>query len=200
MIGNTAFRIIYGIVRAGMFFWHPVFRVVGRENIPGSGAYLICPNHSGMADPFWAMFALRPKKLPRSMAKKELMDVPVLSSLLKWLGVFGVDRDGADINAVKTGLKCLKSGQQLLIFPEGTRVRKGKNVKPKGGAVLLSYRTGAPILPMYISPRSHPFCPITCVIGEPVMPQFDTSRPREEDILRIADELMKKTYELRHRA
>ena len=198
MIGKAAYKVIYAVVRAVMFFWHPVFRVIGREHIPDSGPYLICPNHSGMADPFWAIFALKPKRLPRIMAKKELMDVPVLGGILRWLGVFGVDREGADVNAVKTGLKCLKNGYQLLLFPEGTRVKPGKEVEPKGGAVLLSCRTGAPILPMYISPRTHPFCPVTCVIGEPVTPEFESSRPREDEILAAAEDLMKRIYELRN--
>lgn len=200
MISKTAFKIICTAVRVIMFFWHPVFRVYGRENIPQEGPLLICPNHSGMADPFWAIFALKPETMPRVMAKKELMCIPVLGSFLRWLGVFGVDRGGTDVNAIKTGLKCLRDGQRLLLFPEGTRVKNGADVKPKGGAVLLAYRTGTPILPMYLSPRKHPFSPITCVIGKPVMPKFSADKPQESEILAAAADLMEKTYALRDTA
>ena len=53
------YRILYCIVRFVLFFWHPVFRVSGRENIPQDGNVLICANHSGLADPVWLVFALR---------------------------------------------------------------------------------------------------------------------------------------------
>ena len=196
MIGKTAFKIICAIARCVMFFWHPVFRVYGKENIPKEGPLLICPNHSGMADPFWTVFALKPKQRIRFMAKKEAMDTPVLGSILRWLGVFGVDRGGADVNAIKTGLKCLKDGQWLLIFPEGTRVKKGKQAEAKAGAVLLSSRTGTPILPVYVSPRTAPFCPITCVIGRPVLPEFGDKRPKESELQTAAQQIMDETYEL----
>ena len=197
MIGKRVYQILFVVVRAAMFFWHPVFRVYGRENVPSEGALLICPNHSGLADPIWVIFAVRPKTMPRFMAKKEVMDVPVLGRFLTWLGGFGVDRSGADVRAVKNGLKCLRDGRQLMLFPEGTRVKAGKIVKAKGGAVLLSHRTNTPILPVYLSPRKGLFCPITCVIGAPVMPTFSTDRPREEEILSQAELIMQKTYQLR---
>lgn len=196
MIGKKAFKIICAVVRAGMFLWHPSFRVYGRENIPKDGSLLICPNHSGMADPFWVIFALRPDRMPRVMAKKELMSVPVLGGFLRWLGVFGVDRGGNDVNAIKNGLKCLRDGERLLLFPEGTRVKPGQDVKPKGGAVLLAHRTDSPILPVYISPRRGPFCPVTCVIGEPFKPELSVPKPREDELLAASEKLMQRVYSL----
>lgn len=197
MISKTGFKIVCGIARGILFLWHPVFRVYGRENIPQDGSLLICPNHSGMADPFWAVFAIRPEQRMRFMAKKEAMDTPVLGAILRWLGVFGVDRGGADVNAIKTGMKCLKDGQWLLMFPEGTRVKQGKTVEAKAGAVLLSGRTNTPILPVYISPRRNPFCPVTCIIGKPVTPDFGEKRPKEAELESAARQIMKDTYDLR---
>ena len=84
-----------------------------------------------------------------------------------------------------------------MIFPEGTRVKAGKDVKAKGGAVLLSHRTGAPILPVYISPRTTLFCPVYCVIGRPEMPEFSSDKPGEEEILKAAEDIMQRTYLLR---
>ena len=200
MISQFGFKIICGISRCVLFLWHPVFRVYGRENVPQDGPLLICPNHSGMADPFWTVFAIRPRQRMRFMAKKEAMDTPVIGAILRWLGVFGVDRGGADVNAIKTGLKSLKDGHMLLVFPEGTRVRKGKTVEAKAGAVLLSNRTGTPILPVYVSPRKAPFSPVTCVIGKPVLPEFDDKRPKEAELQAAAQQIMNDTYELRKQA
>ena len=187
--------LIY-IVRAAMFFWHPVFRVIGRENVQREGRMMICANHSGMADPIWIVFALNLGHIPRIMAKQEVMKVPVLGWLLKKLGAFGVDREGADVNAIKMGLRCLNAEQQLLVFPEGTRVKPGKQVEPKRGAVTLAARTESPILPIYLSPRRHPFCPITCVIGEPYFLQFEGKRPTDEELKLCSKELMDRIYRL----
>jgi len=199
MIGSFAYKLLFVVIRIGMFFWHPVFRVVGKENVPAEGKLLICPNHRGMADPIWIVLGMHSSKMPRIMAKKEVMQVPVLKGLLKWLGVFGVDRSGADINAVKTGLKCLKNDQQLMIFPEGTRVKPGAHVEPKGGSILLSVRSGAPILPVYLSVERRPFGPITCVIGEPYMPAPAGTKLTEAEMLEKAKDLMKIVYSLEER-
>lgn len=199
MIGKFGYHVLRMLARVVMFFWHPVFRVYGRENVPEEGPFLICPNHSGLADPIWVIFALKLASMPRFMAKKEVMEVPVLGRILRWLGGFGVDRSGGDVNAVKTALKCLKNGQSLMLFPEGTRVKNGKNVKAKGGAVLLSHKTGAQILPVFLSPRKYPFCPITCVIGSPCIPVFHTPKPCEDELLAEADRIMKEIYDLGER-
>lgn len=196
MMSGVVYWILYAVVRAAMFLYHPVFRVIGRENIPTGGRLLICPNHSGMADPLWVIFALRLGHVPRIMAKKEVMNVPVLGWLLRKFGVFGVDRGGTDVAAIKTGLRCLKDEQQLLIFPEGTRVRHGNRVQPKRGVMLLANRTDSPILPVYLSVKRYPFGPITCVIGKPYKPDFGGEKPTEEMLELESVQLMDRIYEM----
>ena len=179
-----------------MFLWHPVFHVIGKENIPESGAYLICPNHRGMADPIWVILAMKLEHIPRIMAKKEIFRVPLLNKLVTWLGAFGVDREGVDIQAVKTGLRCLKDGQQLMVFPEGTRVKPGMRISPKRGALVLAYRTGCPILPVYLSVNRKPFGPITCVFGKPYTLDFGGTKPTDSQMQSAAQELMDQIYEM----
>lgn len=196
MLSGIAYRMLYTIVRIFMFFYHPVFHISGRENIPDDGAYLICPNHAGLADPIWVVFGLGLDHLPRIMAKKELMGIPVLGWILKKIGVFGVDRKNMDIQAVKQGIRCLRDRQQLIIFPEGTRVKNGKDVRPKNGAVHLSYRTDAPILPVYISVKRRPFGSIACHIGPIYRPVFADRRPDERQLDMATTELMNRIYEM----
>ncbi len=195
MLRGFWYWIVFYIVRAAMFLYHPVFRVKGRENIPQNGGFLICPNHSGMADPFWVLFALRLNHIPRIMAKKEVMKIPLLGRLLEWFGVFGVDREGVDVNAIKIGMRTLKEGQQLMVFPEGTRVRPGKIIVPKRGAMVLAYRTGCPVLPVYLSRRKYPFCPITCVIGEPYYLEFE-GKPNDVQMQEEVETLVNRIYEM----
>ena len=103
MIGGICYKILYIVLRSILFLYHPVFRVVGADRVPHKGRLLICPNHRGLADPIWVIFALNLGHIPRIMAKKEIMKNPLIARILQKLGVFGVNRDGADVNAINKG-------------------------------------------------------------------------------------------------
>ena len=78
-------------------------KVHGLENIPSHGKLVLCSNHASIWDPIFISIIF-----PRQifwMAKKELFDNKLLSFLINKLGGFPVDRDGSDINAVKTLLE-----------------------------------------------------------------------------------------------
>lgn len=196
MLNGVGYCCLYIAVRVALFLWHPLFRVKGRERVPKDGRLLICPNHCGMADPFWVALALQYDHLPRIMAKKELMDKPVLGKFLKKLGVIGVDREIADVHAVKEGLRALREEQQLMIFPEGTRVRDRSKSTPKRGAVTLAARTDTPLLPVYVTPRAYPWQPVTVVIGEPYHVTFAGRRATDEELGCAAEALMQRIYAL----
>ena len=113
---------------------------------------------------------MQQKRIFRIMAKKELFDIPVLGWLITKVGAFPVDRQISDINAQKTALQLLKSGDKLLIFPEGTRIRNGKESHPHGGAVMIAARMGVPIVPVYLSTDKRFWRPLDVVFGEPYHP------------------------------
>lgn len=188
------YRILYSIVRVGMFFWHPVFRVSGREQIP-QGPCVICCNHVGMADPIWMIFAMNQPMIFRIMAKDQLMHVPLLKYLFRWIGMIGIKRGEGDINAVKDAMKALKNGEKLLIFPEGTRVR-GERIPGKTGAAMMAQRAGCPLLPVYIQRRRHPFSSLRAVIGTPYLLEIAGPRPTAEELRTITDDLMDRIYKL----
>lgn len=195
MTGGALYVFAITLVRIALFLWHPVFRVKGREHIIRGSRLMICANHSGMADPLWIMIAVRLGHIPRIMAKKELLEVPVLGKFLNKIGIIGVDRGGNDVKAIKTGLRALQEDQQMLVFPEGTRVKKGMSVAPKRGALLLAQRTNTPLLPVYLTTKRYPFSPMTCIIGEPYF--LDSSRKMtDEDLELETKRLMEKIYAL----
>ena len=196
MTGGFVYYLIYVLVSIGFFFWHPIYRVKGRENVPKSGRLVICANHSGMADPFWVCKSLHIGHIPRIMAKKESLSYPVVGKIMSAIGVFGVDREVADVNAIKVGIRALKNEEQLLIFPEGTRVRNRADSHPKKGAVLLASRTNAPILPVYVSMRTRPWQPVTVVIGEPYMIEFVGKRANDAELEQATVDMMNKIYAL----
>lgn len=200
-MNRHVYSFLYHAAQVIVRIWHPVFRVTGREHIPAEGNYVICANHSGLADPLWLLFALQAKKqCPRIMAKESLMKVPIIGAILKSAGVFGVRRGENDIAAVKEGLSALKTGQNLMLFPEGTRVKPGKVVEPKSGAVMLAMRTGTPILPIYLERKRHIFSPMRCIIGEAYLPMAENlRRPTPEELHTGCRELMEKIYAMGER-
>lgn len=99
------------------------YRIIGRENIPEGGC-VVCPNHIQLSDPPFAAVALSHRTPLRLMAKKELFQGNKLFAwLIAALGAFPVDREGADITAIKTALSSVKAGQKLIIFPQARAAR-----------------------------------------------------------------------------
>ena len=172
--------------------WHwPTFR--GRENLP-EGPCVLCCNHSGFADPLWVFLALGVHNLPWTMAKKSVMETPVLGKFLAAYHAFPVDRDNPDINSIKKALKVLRDGDRLLIFPEGTRVNKKKQVQAKSGAIMLANRAGVPVVPIYLTHNRKPFQPIRCELGKPYRPECSGRRASAEELELRTEELMAKIY------
>lgn len=191
------YSVLLSVVWPFFTLFHPV-RHVGRENIPEGGA-VVCGNHSSMGDPFYLVYALGWKNQVRVMAKAEVMRIPVVGWLLKKAGVFGVERGKADVGAIKTAMKFLKSGEKVLIFPEGTRVKDGvghdgTEGEAKTGAAMLAMRTGVPLLPVYIPEKKNWFRFTTVVIGKPYYPEVGEKRPTAEDYHAVAEELMERIH------
>lgn len=178
----AAYRLIYGL------------RVIGRENIP-EGAAVICPRHCTAIDPPMVYFAMGWKHYARVIAKQELLEIPVLGRILYNIGVFGVRRGENDISPIKNGLRCLNEGTKLIIFPEGTRVHEGEHVEAQTGAIMFALKTGAPLLPVYLT-RAKKFHRMTIVFGEPYHPQIAGKRATPEENRKLADELLEKIYAL----
>ena len=196
---KTWFALLYCVVWPFFNLFHPC-KAVGRENVP-EGAAILCPNHTRMSDPFFVVFALGLGIRPRVMAKAELMSVPVIGWILKKAGVFAVERGKSDVGAVKEALKCLKAGEKLLLFPEGTRHRDGTiDESGKSGAAMFSVRTGAPLVPIYIPAEKRWFRRTPVVFGEPFQPQVEGRRGSAEEYKAIARELMSRIAALEEQA
>lgn len=152
-------------------------RCIGRENVPREGALIVCSNHISYFDP--VSVGLGIARNIRFMAKSELFtDGGRLFSLfLRSCGVFAVERNQADKNAVTTAEKLLSKGKVIGIFPQGGIVRNRQEFSPKAGAALLSVRTQTPILPVsvYAEGKIRPFCKITVRYGEVMIPPADRS-------------------------
>ncbi len=188
--------------RGAHLFFYPAFKVLfpfrvhGLENLPKDRAFILCPNHANAADPFLVCLSI-PRDIPiRIMAKKELMDTPLLGKFLSALGAFGVDRGHSDISALKTAIKSLKDGENLLVFPEGTRVAYPGELRAKGGVSMIALRTGAVLVPVYAGKRKKLFRRTEIVFGEPYEPKTETRHGTAEEYQAFSDEVLRRAYEL----
>lgn len=188
------YRLLVILTRIALFFWHPVFRVRGRENIP-EGPCIIAGNHSGLADPLWDIYALRPMPLYRIMAKESLFQVPLLGILFDRIGMIAVRRGEQDVNAMKLCLQALKNGEKVFVYPEGTRVKQGRT-EAKTGALMLADRAGVPVLPVYTSRRRFPFQPVLVSIGKPFTVRREGRRATAAELRTQTGEMMDRIYEM----
>ena len=195
MFSKRAYRVLRVCLLVVMRIWHPIIRVRGKENIP-DGAAVMCCNHSAFSDPVWIIVYGNLPVLPRTMAKKEAIKTPVIGALYQKLGGFPVDRNGADISAVKTAMKTLKEGNKLIIFPEGTRIRGGKKSEPHNGAMLIAARAKAPIVPIFLSTKKRPFSKVDLVFGKPYDPEFSDKHPSTDEMDKLSADLMEQIYKM----
>lgn len=187
-MNNKVYAFLYRIIWVFMWIFHP-WKAVGADNIP-EGAALLCGNHTSLGDPFYVVCGMGAKRQTHVMAKAEIMKWPVVGFLLKKAGIFGVNRGKSDMAAIKEAMRVLRNGEKLLMFPEGTRVKEGETSEAHTGAAMLATRTGAPLVPVYISPKKRLFRKTAVVFGQPYHPEFEGRKPSADDYQRIANDLL----------
>jgi 1-acyl-sn-glycerol-3-phosphate acyltransferase len=127
--------------------------VVGRENVPARGAAILVSNHLNNADPCIIPAALNRRMI--TMAKKEMFRWPVINLLFRFIGAFPVDRESADLSAIREAQSVIHDGILLVMFPEGSRSKDCQLHRGFPGTALIAYRTGAPIVPIAITGTEH---------------------------------------------
>lgn len=174
-------------------------RVIGAENIPKSGAFILAANHvSNWDPPFLGTFIEREVCY---MGKEELFKNPVMAWACRSLHVFPVKRGAADKTAIKTAVKILKEGKCLGIFPEGTRSKTGKLGKAEAGVSLIAAMTKAPIIPAAIVntekifSRAEKFPRLAVVYGTPM--KFTGSTKDRDALNDFAQSIMNEIAKLK---
>lgn len=148
-------KIIYWVARkmwaTGTLFLAGIFtKIEGRENLDKNENYVFVANHSSYAD-IPAMFIATQRDL-RFIAKEELRKIPFLGYGIRKMDMIYLQRK--DINSAygsfTQATEKVKSGIDILIFPEGTR-SKTENIMPfKRGAIQVAANAGVKIVPCAI--------------------------------------------------
>lgn len=151
------------------------YRVIHRERIIEHGPAILAMNHQSYLDPPLAGIAC--KREINFLARKTLMEWPVLGPLFPAMRVIPVNQERADMSALKAVIRLVRAGGCTVIFPEGARSLDGTLGETQPGLGLVIAKTLAPVVPMRIFgaheafPRGgkpHLFRPITLVVGEPM--------------------------------
>jgi 1-acyl-sn-glycerol-3-phosphate acyltransferase len=160
-----------------LFYWFlkfvaigPIVKVVyrpeatGTDRVPATGAAILASNHLSAAD--WIFMPLSLKRRVTFLAKAEYFTGRGVKGFLQraffsGAGQVPIDRSSASAaeNAIQTGIRILREGKLLGIYPEGTRSPDGRLFRGKIGVAGMALETGAPVVPvaMVYGRRALPF-------------------------------------------
>ena len=197
---NLFFTVVYYLGRALLSVLFPA-TVEGLDRLPRNGV-LLCPNHSSNWDPILIALRLPVNYRLHIMAKVDLFKNPILAWILRRLGAFPVSRGSSDIQSVKTAMQAIRSGDNLLIFPEGTTIHNGIGyvddlpAHAKGGVAVIGVRTGATLVPVFVDGPKKPFHRTRIIFGEPYTPVYTGHHGTSEEMQKIADDILAAAYAL----
>jgi 1-acyl-sn-glycerol-3-phosphate acyltransferase len=183
--GVLSWPVMYGLFR---------LRVHGRENLPATGGYVLACNHLSNFDPWPLGMPLWPQRWLRFMAKSELYWWPA-TLVLNGAGAFRVRRGTGDREAMATAERLAREGNVVVMFPEGTRRRKGlvkrHQARAHSGAARIALETGVPLVPAAVAGTDQllKLGPIEVVFGAPL----------EIDDLRASDDIRRASQEATER-
>ncbi len=139
-LSQALFRFLFRLY----FRWE----IVGREHLTRAGGGLLVCNHTSFLDP-----PLAGTPWPRPihyLAREDLFKVPLLSWWMRHCHVIPTRRGPGSLYSLRRVIQLVKSGEVVLVFPEGTRSPTGALQDPRGGVGFLIKMTGAPVYPCYI--------------------------------------------------
>jgi 1-acyl-sn-glycerol-3-phosphate acyltransferase len=163
--------------------------VIGADNLPRHGGFLLAANHASFLDP--PIIGCHISRQIAYFARKTLWRRGFASWWLDSVGTIPVDRDGGqDVSAIKRVLKALKEERGLILFPEGTRTTDGNLKAAKAGVGFIAVKTQVPVIPVRIFGSFEALgkgrglrlgTPVTVIYGKPMPPSvYDTPTAGKE--------------------
>jgi 1-acyl-sn-glycerol-3-phosphate acyltransferase len=178
-VGGVSWPFLKGLFR---------LRAEGLENLPADGGYVLAANHISNLDPWPLGIPVWPRRYLRFMAKSELFWWP-LGPLITAGGAFKVRRGEADVEAIRNAVELVREGQIVVMFPHGTRQRKGlvkkHRARAHSGAARIALEAPAPLVPAAIAgtDRLSRLGPLRVRYGKPIDLEGLDSREATERLM-----------------
>ena len=163
--------------------------VRGKENLPSKGPALYVPTHKSVFDIVILLTIIDDPAI--YIGKKEVQSMPFVNKWFDALGCIYVDREDMRkaLKSILEGIKEIKSGQSIVLFPEGTR-NMSNDIQPfKEGGFKLATKTKVPVVPIALSNTYKVFeekkriqkTKVIVNIGEPI----NTEELSKEELARL---------------
>lgn len=202
---SKIFRIVARPIFRLLFFSITRVKIIGKENIPQRGPYLIVYNHVSLFEPpflltFWPTF-------PEIIGAVEIFHRKGQSTLAKLYNTIPVHRGEYDRKLINTIFKILESGYPLAIAPEGGRSHTHGMRRAKPGIAFILEREPVPIVPVGIEGTSDDLLELAfhgkpsklvLHIGKPFQLQMSAATGNKRKLVRqyYADQVMLHIAEL----
>jgi 1-acyl-sn-glycerol-3-phosphate acyltransferase len=168
------------------------YRVIGRENLPEKGPYIIACKHQSAWETMkiYRIFG----ETAAIIAKKGLLDIPIWGHYGLVMGLVPIDRSkGKEAMQlmINSAQKSVDKGHDIVLFPQGTRVPVGETRPYKGGVIKLYEGLNLPIVPVAINaglfwPKNS-FWKKSGTITVEILPIIPTGLPSDAVLKQLAD-------------
>ena len=140
---------ISGIMKLAVKSGNLELIVTGEDKLPEQDGFIIYGNHQGLFDVV-ALVATVKRPLA-AVFKKELEGVPFLQQIIDCTKSFAMDREDVrqSLTVIQAVTEEVKKGRNYVIFPEGTRSKKGNVMNEfHGGSFRAAVKAKCPIVPI----------------------------------------------------
>lgn len=195
-------RVSRGFLRlACRIVYHAVsdVKIIGKENVPSQGAYLVTLNHISYFEPplvlaFWPV-------APEALGAIEVWQRPGENILARMYHGIAVHRGEFDRQSLELIIAALKSGRPVCLAPEGRRSHQPGMNRARPGVAYIVEKTGVPVIPVAVVGTSEQFWDqgihlkrphVEMRIGEPIHlpPVQGKGNARHESLQANADRIM----------
>ncbi len=165
------------------------YKILGADNVP-EGPYVVLAKHQSDWETLFLQYYFAPLS---TILKKELLHIPFFGWGLACLKPIAIDRSNpreAIKQLKRLGLQRIQEGNNVLVFPEGTRVAVGEAGNYARGGADIAVSAGVPIIP--VAHNAGECCPrrsymkhaglITVSIGKPIETEGKTSRELTQEV------------------
>lgn len=164
------------------------FKLYGNKKVQDGPVLYIC-NHYRLFDVAYP--ACTTWEGIHYIAKKSVTKSKILGGITRRVGVIAANRDGNDARVLLDSLKCLKNGEKVCVYPEGTRNKTDAEFLPfKPGAAVLAIKAKVPVVPICIYKKQKMFRLNHVIVGKPFELSEFYDKKLDEETLQSADNLL----------